>query len=536
MNRRNRSRSRTKVGTFFAFILAIILDAILGVGVLPGIAYATDGASAVTQRSEDILADEQERIAGHFSRLEGLLLRMAELSEATDPDRAALLKKVVKQSGDRLVNLQFERLLVLLRDNRLARATENQQQLDDDLRSLLVLLTSENRAKQIASEKARIRQYLKQLSRLIRRQKDLQSRTEETPDPQNLSAEQRRLADGTGRLAAEIEKNEAKDDTADGGEAESRNPVDGNPGDGNPGDGKPGDGKSGDGKPTQGNSQDATPAPPESSDENPTRKQLETARQRMRDAESRLSEARRADATEAQEAAIRELEAAKAKLEEILRQLREEERVRMLAMLQTRFREMLLQQRAVHEATVRLGTIDAADRSHNHTIESRRLGAKQASIVSLADKTLLMLHDDGTAVAFPEAMRQVRDDMQQVATRLNQAKVADITQTIEADIIAALEEMLEALKRAKQEIERQQGKEAAAPGGPSEPSLLDSLAELKMVRALQIRVNRRTERYAELLDANAVPNAELLAALKQLAERQLRIHEVTRDLALGRNQ
>ena len=46
----------------------------------------------------------------------------------------------------------------------------------------------------------------------------------------------------------------------------------------------------------------------------------------------------------------------------------------------------------------------------------------------------MLLRDDGTAVAFPEAAEQMRDDMQQVVERLAQAKVGKITQSIEEDI------------------------------------------------------------------------------------------------------
>ena len=54
-----------------------------------------------------------------------------------------------------------------------------------------------------------------------------------------------------------------------------------------------------------------------------------------------LEEAKRKDAAEEQQEAIRELEQAKAELEKILRQLREEELERMLVMLEARFRKML---------------------------------------------------------------------------------------------------------------------------------------------------------------------------------------------------
>ena len=63
-----------------------------------------------------------------------------------------------------------------------------------------------------------------------------------------------------------------------------------------------------------------------------------------------------------------------------------------------------------------------------------------------------------------------------------------------------------------------------------------ALAELKMIRALQMRVNLRTERYADLTKTEQTDTPELLDALKRLAEREQRIHKVTRDIVVGRNR
>ena len=73
---------------------------------------------------------------------------------------------------------------------------------------------------------------------------------------------------------------------------------------------------------------------------------------------------------------------AKAELEKILRQLREEEIGRMLAMLEARFRQMLQLQEEVYEGTVRLDKVPSAERTHNHEIESSRLSGKESRFSS----------------------------------------------------------------------------------------------------------------------------------------------------------
>ena len=86
-------------------------------------------------------------------------------------------------------------------------------------------------------------------------------------------------------------------------------------------------------------------------------------------------------------------------------------------------------------------------------------------------------------------------------------------------------------------MENQQ-KQQAQPnqGAPGEPPLVDTLAELRMIRALQMRVNNRTQTYSKLIKTEQADTPELLDALKKLAEREERIHAVTRDIVVGRNQ
>ena len=110
--------------------------------------------------AEGGLATEQRQVAERFRELEKLLLRMAELTAPTDPRRAALLRQAVAQSKERDIDHQFEQLVDLLKQERLSVVVKNQAEVRQDLAKLLELLLSEDRTKNIASEKARIREYL----------------------------------------------------------------------------------------------------------------------------------------------------------------------------------------------------------------------------------------------------------------------------------------------------------------------------------------------------------------------------------------
>ncbi len=258
----------------------------------------------------------------------------------------------------------------------------------------------------------------------------------------------------------------------------------------------------------------------------------------MREAQQKLEEAKRNDAVAEQEKAKQELEKAKAELERILRQLREEEVERMLALLEGRFRKMLEQQLRIYEDTMRL---DKSNDELRRQKESGELAIGERKLVIAADKALNLLLEEGSSIAFPETVSQMRDDMQQVSDRLDSAKVGIITLGIEEDIIASLEEMIEALQKAQQDLEEQQQQGQPPPGQPMDMPLVDALSELKMVRALQMRVNTRTQRYARLLDDMEDPTGQatdqdLHEALSKLADRQESIYRITRDLVLGKNR
>ena len=263
----------------------------------------------------------------------------------------------------------------------------------------------------------------------------------------------------------------------------------------------------------------------------------------MRQAQQRLEEAERAQAVKEQEEARRLLEEAKAELEEILRQMREEEIQRTLALLEGRFRKMLEAQLKIYEETQRLSRIPDEKRDSQLVIQAGKLSLEQRRLVGEADKALLLLREEGSSVAFPETVEQLRADMDQVAERLAQVQVERITLGLEEDIIAALEEMIEALQKAIQEAEQRQQQQPNPPqsADPEDQPLVDAIAELKMIRALQMRVNTRTERYARLLDDPEHPvgqatSDDLVQSLLRLADREARIRQITRDIVLGKNQ
>jgi hypothetical protein len=523
-------------------------------------------SKVVPTASGDAIAQQERQIAEKYKHLEDVLLRMAELTEASDPRRAALLRKAVAQSKDELIGVRFDRLVELLGKTELSGALENETELDRDLRSMLALLMSENREQRIKDERDRVASLVQQVAGIIREEKDIQGRTISGDDTQRLSKEQGAVADKTGKVAQDMEgkggtgKEKTPDKKADDGNKQTPGQK-AESGKGQP-TGKAESGKGGEsgkgkskGKPSGGSGK-SSGQPPSGDDDDkkesggkgqgqqqkqaPARERIVAAQQAMEKAKDKIKKAEKEGAVQDEEEAINELEKAKAALEAILRQLREEEIGRILAMLEARFKKMLQMEEEVYAGTLLLDKTPIVERTHNDEIEAGRLSGKQSEIVVEVDKAALVLREDGSAVAFPEAVDQMRDDMQQVVERLAQAKVEKITQGVEEDVIASLKEMIAALKKAQKEKKKEEKKPPPGKGGPpsepEEPKLVDPVAELKMIRALQVRVNVRTTKYSKLIEGEQADNPELVEAIRQLAERQQRIYRVTHDMQSGKTR
>jgi hypothetical protein len=260
----------------------------------------------------------------------------------------------------------------------------------------------------------------------------------------------------------------------------------------------------------------------------------------MKQAEKKLREERRKEAVEEQQRAEEELQKAIVELERILMQLREEEIERALVDLETRLRRMYEWEKAIRDSTEKLATLSGEAKDRQLEIQANKLSIEQVKVAMEGQRALLLLQDEGSSQAFPEALEQVNSDAQSVVQRLVASDVSEMTLAIEDEILGALEEMLESLKQVqkkREEEKQQQGGGQQGGGNPEDQPLVDKLAELRLIKTLQLRVNRRTDRLAnESNNPNdligQVGDPRLREELKVLSDRQQKIQEVTREILL----
>ena len=294
-------------------------------------------------------------------------------------------------------------------------------------------------------------------------------------------------------------------------------------------------------QPGQPSQQPAGQSPPQpQSPEQQAQQQLEQAIEKMRQAEQELDQSQREGAVEQQRQAEENLRAAIDRLEKILRQLREEEMQRELARLESRLRKMAQMQSKVLDETKLLEAIPVSQRDRQVDVKAGNLAFEEKKIILEADRAMLLLREEGSSVAFPEVVAQIRDDMQRVAERLTASRLDAVTLGLQDDILAALEEMIAALQKAQRDLEQQRQQEQQQgqpqPGQqPGEQPLVEQIAELRLIRTMETRIMSTTERYARMVEESA-DVGDVLPLIRDLAERQSNLYRVTRDIVQKRNQ
>jgi hypothetical protein len=125
--------------------------------------------------------------------------------------------------------------------------------------------------------------------------------------------------------------------------------------------------------------------------------------------------------------------------------------------------------------------------------------------------------------------------MGMIEKRLDKYDTATMTQQMEEDVIAALKDMIDALKKKRQEMSDAKSN-PKPPGQPPPQKLLDLLAELKLIRAQQVQVNNRTTQYGKQDPVEQTDNELIAKELELIAKRQVRLEDMLKKIATGKNQ
>ena len=258
----------------------------------------------------------------------------------------------------------------------------------------------------------------------------------------------------------------------------------------------------------------------------------EQAMQDASDAQQQAADAMDNDdsdkAQEKQQQAERKMREAVDEIEERLAQLKDETREEKLARLESRFKEMLERQRATSAMTMEIQdrrlVLDGLQ--HRDQLVLMRLANNEDEINESAQQAYDLLLEDGTSVVFPEVVADLQEQLSNASTLLTEEKTASYTQLVQKEIEATIEDLVDALKKAKED-EKEGGGGGGGGGEQPEQPLLKKSAELKVLRIQQLRLNRRTKNIERLKGQPGVDDGVVTKEIESAAKLQQKLVEMT---------
>jgi septal ring factor EnvC (AmiA/AmiB activator) len=167
------------------------------------------------------------------------------------------------------------------------------------------------------------------------------------------------------------------------------------------------------------------------------------------------------------------------------------------------------------------------------------LGKKEAKMVAAADELIGLVEETEFGIALPAALTAVRDEMDDVRGSLDKADAGAAVVEAEKQIETDLKALIGAMKQLPTTDPNNDRRKAKGKNGgreEQERQVNRLIAELKLVRLLQTRVNHGT---AEVDKARAAAptavTAETRKKIEDLGGRQEDIRDVTERLANERS-
>jgi hypothetical protein len=451
-------------------------------------------------KKSDAVKDEtalrQQILAKRFADFKSTLLRVQQrLAKGHEDDRkvARTLRKALDRIDTANLHTRFDQLVEILKHkplknpNNVEEALDQSRQMAEELRALLAILRDGDRLDRIRARGRQLSALLSELDKIIRDQAIVRAKTAKGDPKDDLIEGQKNVSSRTEKFADKL-------------------PADDPP----------------------------SPKDPIAK----AQKLIRAANKEQHAAEKNLDGDRNKKALQDQDTALDLLRRAKKLLEDVRNQGRTEEDEELLNALEKRCRLMLEMQRQVKAGTVKVDKdIRANDGKAKRALhqEASRLGDKENEIIREATKALELLGEEGKSIAFAEVLKQVRSDMEEVKDFLFRTKVGSLTQEIEEDIIQTLEEMIKALQKA-----RRPGRPGPTGHGPHPPPpLVDQIAELKLLRSMQVKVNNRTKLYGKeyvAKEGEQTADATLKAKLKELSQRQEQLVDATLKIVKKANK
>lgn len=162
----------------------------------------------------------------------------------------------------------------------------------------------------------------------------------------------------------------------------------------------------------------------------------------------------------------------------------------------------------------------------------RTLSVRESELADQASEAQKMLAADGSTIVLLTIMDATREDMINVSELLAKLNCGPYVQSLERAIEENLEDMIRAIQQEqhrRDEEEQDDDGDGDGDGDGDDQPLIPLSAELKMLRALQLRINHRTVQVDRARDQ--LDEAEFAEQTDKLASRQARVSGLTKELS-----
>ena len=267
----------------------------------------------------------------------------------------------------------------------------------------------------------------------------------------------------------------------------------------------------------------------------PGRKSVQQAVPKQKAAAGTLKEYK--PAKQKQQDAKEDLEKARDELDDAINQLRQQLQDEVLRALEERFTAMLAKQRELSLQTKTLDKTRGQTLTADGTLPAalveriQSVGSGEQDLEVEAGDALKLLEEEGTTAVFPDIVTELKGLLHETAALCRGNDTGKVVQGKQAEVEETLALLINALRRT---IEQKEGGGQCNCNG--QPQLVPISAELKMIKYLQERVNKRTKDYDQGTPAALRDTDEARGEAVELSGKQARVRDLTRKLAVKLNQ
>lgn len=458
-----------------------VVVALLVAAALPRNAQAIRGDEAT---EADGAVFQNDRARQHMLELEERMFRLAEMLKENQPEDAQRLIMGVERSRDQLLVERMAGVSGLIGELELSEASKSVTAIIDELQTIKKLMLTADLELALKQEQLRkINQALKDLDKIAKQESQNKAQSDKLLEGEPNDAAAKGLSD------AEARNKEATDRLAD---------------------------KVGDINPTDG-------------DLNSAAGKLGEASAQMNQASGKLGGGDPSGASGSQGKAMKRLDEARKDLEKAKKKLQKEIERKIREMVLDNLRAMLKQQTEIREQLEQVS--DQADLGDSRAAaQVKALAVPEQEIVVLAADTVELCELTEFSVAMPAALNAVRGRMVYLVDDYRAGrggpKVMNATIKVEKD----LEALISAMELSNNNQQPSQPPPGEPPINQTQREMNQMLAELRMLRIMQVATNDNVVRVEEARQTGDLPTTTLREREVEVRNQQESVREATEKL------